>query len=328
MAPMLQAMRMVSGTVVRSLKRGALSIFREEGWGTAIGSLFGLLLLLQVLVLLSVGVQGGIDLLRERTDLRLQIRATATDPQIQDLIQNVRSLPYVEDVVYITKEQAYERAKDRDPTLIQFLVKFGIDNPFPDTLGVRLRRLQDFRQFLDFLRQPVFSTVVDPKFLTDTTDQQQQVDQLLLLVSSARTMLGFVIGFAGIVLLFVVVELIRRRALMKKQELFIEQLVGASRTDILLPFMVEMAVLLTLALIGSIIAGGILLIVLPWFLPALGGEGAFAPWVAASLHAFWSWLPWVFIGEVASVILLAVLATLIALKSQLKAEILPTASFH
>lgn len=321
-------MRMVPVTIVRALKRGALSIFREEGWGTAIGSLFGLLLLLQVIVLLSVGVQGGLQLLRERTDLRLQIRPVATDAQIQDLIQNIRNLPYVEDVVYITREQAYERAKKRDPTLVDFLVKFGIDNPFPDTLGVRLRRLQDFRVFLDFLRQPVFSSTVDPKFLTDTTDQQEQVDQMLELVASTRTILVFVIGFACLVLLFVVVELIRRRALMKRQELFVEQLVGASRADILLPFMVEMAVLLLIALVASLVVSGVLLLVLPWLLPILGSSGAFAPWAIASASVFWSWLPWVCVAEMLTVILLSVLATLIAFKSQLKAELLPTASFH
>lgn len=325
---MLQIMRMVPVTMMRALKRGALSIFREEGWGTAIGSLFGLLLLLQFIVLLSVGVQGGLDLLRERTDLRLQIRPTATDAQIQDLIQNIRNLPYAEDVVYITREQAYERERQRDPTLVEFLTKFGIDNPFPDTLGVRLKHLQDFQPLLGFLRQPVFATIVDPKFLTDTTDQQQQVDELMQLVASARTALVFVIGFAAIVLLFVVIELIRRRALMKRQELFVEQLVGASRADILLPFMVEMAVLLLIALFCSAIAAAAVLLLLPYFLPILGSSGAFAPWAATSIAVFWMWLPWVLLTEMLSAVLLSVFATLIALKSQLKAELSPTASFH
>lgn len=321
-------MPMVPVTIVRALKRGALSIFREEGWGTAIGSLFGLVLLLQIVIFLSIGVQGGLDLLRERTDLRLQIRATATDAQIQDLIQNVRQLPYIDDVVYITREQAYERAQKRDPTLVDFLIKFNIDNPFPDTLGVRLNRLQDFRLFLDFLRQPVFSAVVDPTFLTDTTGQQEQVDQMIAAVSSARMILTFVIGFTSLVLLFVVVELIRRRALTKRQELFVQQLVGASRSDILLPFMVEMAVLLFIALFASLVVSAVVLFVLPWFLPAIASGAAFAPWGDASLAVMWSLLPWVLLAQVLGVILLSVLATLIAFKSQLKAELVPTASFH
>jgi cell division transport system permease protein len=325
---MLQDFGMVSVSFRRAFKRGALSIFREEGWATAAGSLFGLLLLAQILILLAVGVQGGLGLLRQNTDLRLQVRETATDAQIQDLIQNIRTLPYTEDVVYITREQAYERQRQRDPALVDFLTKFGIDNPFPDTLGVRLRRLDDFAAFLQFLKQPVFATVVDASFLSDTTDQQRQIERLIGVVSGARTVLGFVVGFAVLVLLFVLVELIRRRALMKRQELFVEQLVGAGRLDILLPFMVEMAVLLVIGLVCSVIVGALLLWFLPVLLPALAQDGMFAPWAQASQAVLWAWMPWVLFLEIVGVFLLSAVATLIAFKSQMQAELLPTASFH
>lgn len=325
---MLQELRMVSVTLKRAFKRGALSTFREEGWGTAAGSLFGLLLLAQVLLALAIGVQGGLNLLRENTDLRLQIRPTATDGQIQDLIQNVRTLPYTQDVIYITKEQAYERQREKDPTLLEFITKFGIDNPFPDTLGIRLRRLDDFPALLAFLKQPVFASVVDVSFLSDTTDQQRQVERLIHVVTGARTVLGFIVGFSVLVLLFVVVELIRRRALMKRQELFVEQLVGASRFDILLPFTVEMIVLLTIGLVSSLVVSLLLLWFLPALLPALAQDGMFAPWTAASKAVFWAWLPWGLFFEIFGIIALSAVATLIAFKSQLHSELLPSASFH
>lgn len=325
---MLQEFQMVSVTLKRAFKRGALSIFREEGWATAAGSLFGLLLLAQVLLLLGIGVQGGLNLLRQDTDIRLQIRATATDGQVQDLLQNIHALPIVEDVVYITREQAYERQRKQDPSLIEFITKFGIDNPFPDTLGVRLRRLDDFPAFLNFLKQPIFTTVVDASFLTSTTDQAQQIDRLIQIVKSARTVLSFIIGFSVFVLLFVLVELIRRRALMKRQELFVEQLVGAGRFDILLPFMVEMSVLLSIGLACSLCLNAVLLWILPTVLPALAQDGMFAPWVEASSQVFWQWLPWILLFEILSVVVLSVLATLIAFKAQLQSELLPSASFH
>jgi cell division transport system permease protein len=325
---MLQEFQMMSVTFKRAFKRGALSIFREEGWATAAGSLFGLLLLAQVLLLLGVGVQGGLDVLRQDTDIRLQIRPTATDGQIQDLLQNIRALPLVEDVVYITREQAYERQRTQDPSLIEFITKFGIENPFPDTLGVRLRQLDDFPAFLEFLKQPVFTAVVDASFLTSTTDQQQQIERLIQIVKSARTVLSFIIGFSVFILLFVLVELIRRRALMKRQELFVEQLVGAGRFDILLPFMVEMSVLLSIGLVCSLGLNFVLLWFLPTLLPALAQNGMFAPWAQASSIVFWHWLPWIVFFEVLGIMVLSVLATLIAFKAQLQSELLPSAYFH
>jgi cell division transport system permease protein len=259
--------------------------------------------------------------------LRLQIRATATDGQIQDLIQNVRSLSYVDDVVYITREQAYERQRNRDPNLIEFLTKFGIDNPFPDTLGVRLKTLNDFSLLLQFLKQPVFATVVDATFLTDTTDQQEQVERLIHVVSGARTVLGFTIGFSVLVLLFVLIELIRRRALMKRQELFVQQLVGASRFDILLPFIVEMLVLLSIGLVCSLVVSALFLWMLPFLLPALAEDGMFAAWFTASYSVFWHGVAWTLFFEMIGIIFLSAIATILALKTQLSSEILPSASF-
>jgi cell division protein FtsX len=308
--------RMASVTFIRAAKRGVVSIFREEGWGMALGSLFGVLLIGQLLCLLAVGVHGGLELLKERTDLRLQIRESATDAQIQDLFQNVRELSYVDDVVYITKEQAFERQKLRDPTLIEFLSKFGIENPFPDTMGVRLKHLSDYDAFVQFLKQPVFTAVVDPAFLSDTTDQQQQVTEIANVVSASRTVLLFTLGLVVAVLLFVVVELIRRRALVKREELFVEQLVGAGRMDILLPFMIEMAFLLLSALLLSVLCMAIVVILLPVFLPALAAGGMFAQWSAMSASLLAGWFPWILIAQILLMVVLSALGTVLALRSQ------------
>lgn len=312
----------------RAAKRGIVNVFREEGFGTAIGSLFGVVLLAQIIVLLAVGVQGGLVLLRERTDLRLQIRDTATDAQIQDLYQNIRQLSYVEDTIYVTREQAYERQKQRDPTLIDFLQKFGIENPFPDTMGVRLQTLEDYPAFLQFLKQPVFAAVVDPSFLTTTTDQQQQVEQLTGVVSSARIVLAFIVGLAVVVLLFVVVELIRRRALTKRQELFVEQLVGASRMEILMPFMVEMACMLLVALLLSLGLSAILVVLLPYFLPVLASGGLFSQWGEAAGSVLLHWAPWTIFFELVLVAALSATGTLIALRTQMSLSLLPSPHSH
>ncbi len=312
----------------RAAKRGIVNVFREEGFGTAIGSLFGVVLLAQIIILLAVGVQGGLVLLRERTDLRLQIRDTATDSQIQDLYQNIRQLSYVEDTVYVTREQAYERQKQRDPTLIDFLQKFGIENPFPDTMGVRLRTLEDYPAFLQFLKQPVFAAVVDPSFLTTTTDQQQQVEQLTGVVSSARIVLAFIVGLAVVVLLFVVVELIRRRALTKRQELFVEQLVGASRMEILMPFMVEMACMLLVAFLLSLGLSAVLVFLLPYFLPVLATGGLFSQWSAAAGSVLLHWAPWTIFFELVLIAALSATGTLIALRTQMSLSLLPSPHSH
>lgn len=307
----------------RGIARGAANVVRESGWGTALGSLFGVLFLGQVLLLLVFGVQGGLRLLEEQTDLRLQILDSASDSQIQDLFQNIRQLPFVQDTVYITREQAYERQKNRDPDLVTFLEKFGIDNPFPETIGVRLKTLADYSAFIRFLRQPVFTKVVNPEFLSQTTDQEEQVQKLIEAVRSGQYILFFIVALLIVAVLFVVVELVRRRVLSKREELFVEQLVGADRLTILIPFCTEMFCLLGLALLLSMILTAIVLFVLPLFLPALGPAGLFSVWSITTTQGIVSSLLWIVPLQIFGILLLAILGTVLALRNETSMQLLP-----
>lgn len=289
----------------------------------SLGSLFGVLLLGQMLLLLVFGVNAGLQMLREKTDLRLEILETATDVQIQDLFQNIQQLPIIDDVVYITREQAYERQKQRDPELISFLTKFGIANPFPETIGVRLKQLDDYPAFVQFLKQPVFTKVINPNFLSQTTDQEQQVQRLAEAVAAARSVLLLLVGLLVVVILFVVVELVRRRASAKREELFVEQLVGADRATVFFPFCTEMLCLLALALILSLAFSVCLVFLLPWILPSLGSDGMFGVWSQATVSTLIHTFVWMLLLEFVTVIVLAVLGTFIALQSHVAMSLLP-----
>jgi cell division transport system permease protein len=310
----------------RGCLRGLKTAVREEGWGASIGSLFGVLVIAQVVVLLVVGVHAGLTQLREQTDIRLEILETAEDVQIQDLMQNIQSLSYVQDVVYVTREQALERQKLRDPQLIEFLTKFGIANPFPETMGVRLKTLNDYPKFLTFIQQAVFAKTVNPKFLSQTTDQETQVYRLLGVIDSARAVLLLFIGLLMVVLIFVVVELVRRRALLKQEELFVEQLVGAAPLAILVPFWTEILALLVVAYTLSLILITGCLFVLPTLVPALGPDGLFAAWGQTSKLTLMAWLPWLLPLEILMLPLIAAFGTFLALRPKLTMSTLPLAA--
>ena len=301
----------------RGMVRGVRSITRDRGWGSSLAALLGLVLLCQFLVLGFVGLEAGITLLRERTDLRLEVQENASDPAIQDFLDRVRQQPYVDDVVYITKEQAFERMSKRDPKLIEFLKAFGVDNPFPETIGVRLKHLEDYSLLIDFLKAPESASVVNPNFLTTTTDQEAQVQKLLEATASAKLVVWAGLGLLFIVILFVVTSLLRVSATLKRDELYVEQLMGASQFSILSPFFGEACFLFLLALGFSYVIVAIVLAVLPIAMPAFSISGVFGPWVGAWREIFVSSLPILIFGEVVAVLLLSLIAVSFALKDQL-----------
>lgn len=323
--PMFARMPAMPLLLKRGCIRGLKNVVREDGWAGSVGSLFGVLLLGQVLLLLVFSAHVGVQFLREQTDLRLEILDSASDDHIQDLVQNVRSLPYVEEVLYVTREQAFERQRERDPQLIAFLEKFGIANPFPETLGVRLKSIADYPRFLQFLQQPVFAQTIDPQFLSQTTDQERQLYQLVGIVSSARTFLIAVVILFVLVLLFVIAELIRRRAMLRRDEVFVEQLVGAPAIFTALPFAVEIALLLLVSLVLSLLFAAAAIAVAPAVLPSLAAGGAFAVWGQAIVATLLQWLPLTLLAQFLLIPALAVAATAFVLWSRLQGSMLSMA---
>jgi cell division transport system permease protein len=272
-----------------------LTLWRERGWWTTVGALFGVMLLGQLLFLASIGVEAMHRLLQTQLDLRLQVQEMATDQDVQEFIVALRELPYVQRVEYVTREQAYARERQRNPELVNFLEEFKIQNPFPDTIAVTLHSLKDYDAFAAFTRQPEWARVADPAFLSQATDQERDVRQLLRLTEAGAAL---VLGFLGIILfilLFVLMELVRRRALLRREEIVVERLVGAHQLSVLIPFATEAALLLLCAFLLSILVvlsfGAAIPFLVPFIgseqLAALRGEGAAvaAAWIPAALPA-------------------------------------------
>jgi len=249
----------------QGILRGLQSAKREQRWFAAFGTLLGVMLTVQLLLFGLLCVRTVEDMLTTRTDLRLEIEPAATNQEIQDFFVFLQQQPFIAKGTYITKEQAYERMREEDPELITFLEKFQMQNPFPDTIGVTLRSLDDYDALSTFLEQPRWRTVVDPTFLSHVTDQESQVREIMRIVQASRSLTLLVLALMGTILVLLLTELVRRRSLDRCDEVFVEQLAGAHPLSILLPFISETTLLLWLATLAS---AGVLLLLL-WGIPLL-----------------------------------------------------------
>ncbi len=273
---------------------------RGDGLSTSIGSLSGVLFFAQIILLLTLGAHAQLTLLREQTDVRLEVLETDLPDRIGrigGLVNALQREPYVEDVLYVTRSQAYERMKSRDPELIAFLEEFDIQNPFPETIGIRLKNLEDYQNLVLFLRRPEFEGVVDPDFLR-VTDQEYQVRNIYNATVAARSFLLAVIAILTVVLVFVLIELVRRRVVLRREEILIQQLVGATPLTILLPFGMEILVLLLAGLALSLVAIGAVILLAPLLVPALQNGDVFGPWVAEMKRLLSQVFPWIVLIEV------------------------------
>ncbi len=272
----------------RSLKRGitrGVRLVMREKWGMTFFALLSVVLLLQFLVASLLGVRGVTTLLTTRGDLQLEVVAGAADRDVQELYAALRELPFVDSVTFVSQEQAFENERTRDPGLVAFLEKYKMQNPFPDTFSLTLVSLQFYDSLRTFVEQPQWKSVVHPSFLSSVTDQEQRVRSLLKVTRAVGAISGLFLLLSGIALTLVIIELVRRRAQRRSSELRLEEYLGASSTDVLLPFVVEMAALLLL----SLLVASILVLVAFWFLPMFSStfsSGSFVTLRSELTHLF------------------------------------------
>lgn len=302
----------------RGIGRGFHTLRRERKWSGALGALFGVFVLLQLLVLVWLGLQGAQTLLRSRTDLRLEIRADASDEAIQDFYSALQELPFIERAVFITKEQAYDQTRKTNPDLITFLEEFNFTNPFTDVIGVTLVSLDDYESFSSFIERPQWQEVVDPTFLSTITDQERNIEQMIRLTDAGRSLTMVIMAVTVLSLVFITMELIRSRALARSDEVLVEKLSGASTFAILIPFVTEAIFLFFCALLLSTLAMTALAFVLPMVLPALQAGGAFWSLQQSMIPTLRTLLPLILGGELLVLPFVAFAGAWLGIRPQVK----------
>jgi len=253
----------------RGMRRGVLSLLRERDWLTAFGALIGVFLLLQLMIFALLGTEGIQNILESKTSLTLEILDDAPDQDLQQFLNTLQQQPYIQKLAYITKEQAYAQMKQQDPELILFLEEFALDNPFPETVAVTLHTLQSYESLTGFIKEDRWRNIIDPAFLSATTDQEEYVYDLLRITGVGRSIALFFLMLTIATLLCITTELVRERVLRRSEEILVEHLSGAYPFSILLPYAIEASLLLAVAIIASLVLGLLVLAALPIVMPAI-----------------------------------------------------------
>jgi cell division transport system permease protein len=302
--------------VKRGIVRGVLTLWRERQWMTALGALFGVFLLVQLLVLVLTGLEGAQTLLKNRTDLQLEILQEATDNDIQSFLVGLEDLTFVKSTVYITKEKIFEQTRVSDPHLIAFLEEFKITNPFADNISITLGNLDHYDQLSSFIKQEQWNNVVNPAFLSKITDQEKQVHALLSITTAVRSLTILILLITAAALIFIVTELVRRRAMARSDEVLVERLVGATPLSITIPFITEAVILLFTAIILSTAVMLVVASLLPLYIPALSHNGILGPLRNEIAPLMTSLLPMLLLIEILMTPLLASIGAWLGVRPQ------------
>lgn len=207
------------------------------------------LLFLGLFALVAFNLRLGLQTMEERVEVVAYLRDDANPQEIDAALYALRTLPEVQEVRHVTKEEALTRALETLPEISEVSSDLEV-NPFPASLEVRF---QTGGQSSESVGQAV-STAEQFPFVEDVTYGSDWVNRLFLLRRLGGITAFSLGGVFALVAALIIGTAIRIAIFARREEISIMRLVGAKDSFIRRPFLLEGAVT---GLLGGLLALGL-----------------------------------------------------------------------
>jgi cell division transport system permease protein len=209
-----------------------------------------MLLLLAGFWIIQTGLLAGLEYTEQKVEVIAYLQPNATDGQVEALQADLMTMPEVESITYVTRDEALVRFRDSmEAQGRNDLTEQLESNPLYASLEVKLLDPTAVRKVGDALDptvQPIVRNVINIEDL---------VDRVLTVTNILRTAGTVVLVIVGIIVLFIIVNTIRLAVFARAEEIEIMRLVGASDAFIRWPFVFEGALV---GFLGAAITLGVL----------------------------------------------------------------------
>jgi len=229
------------------------SAFRRAPLLTGLSALMvGLaLLVLGLFSLAAYNLRLGLAAVEERVEVVAFLRDDTRVVDVEAAVQTLRSLPGVEEVAYVSKADALQRAMTELPEIAEISSDLEV-NPFPASLEVRFRPGSRNTETVE----AVTNLARELPAVEDVRYGREWVDRLFSL-RRIGAITAFTLGGAfALVAALIIGTAIRISVFARREEIAIMQLVGATNGYIRRPFLLEGAV--------TGLLGGLLAVLLTW----------------------------------------------------------------
>ena len=249
-------------TFERILKAGFINFFRNISLSVAATAVMVVTLTIVLFSLIANATfNNTIEQINDKIDVSVYLKDEVTDEQTDELIKGIRSLDAVENVEYISKEEALKLYREDNKDNLDLLLAISqTDNPLPATIKIK----------------PVDPGMIEPirlllesdeikQLQSDETsysgDRKEAIDKITQATEFfRRAVLIGVIVFAVISML-IIFNTIQMAIFNRRDELQIMRLLGASTWYIKGPFIVETMMYGIIAAVSSIVLTNSLFIV-------------------------------------------------------------------
>ncbi|MFA5826969.1 MAG: permease-like cell division protein FtsX [Candidatus Paceibacterota bacterium] len=209
------------------------------------------------IILLNAVLHSSLNQIKDKVDVTIYFVVDAPEIKINSLKESLEDLPEVEKVSYVSAEEALKLFRSRhenDYPTIAALDEIN-SNPLGGYLNVKAREVSQYESIANFLKGDS-ALVLGSTSIIDKVNYNQNkivIDRLNNIISGAQR-LGFLITLILIIISIIITfNTIRLAIFISKEEIGVMRLVGASKSRVSGPFMVEGAIYGIIATILTLI---------------------------------------------------------------------------
>lgn len=281
-----------------AFRRSGIMIFIAIGTITVSLIVFGLVLLI------NINMNNLAKFIASKIEIRLFLKRDLSQDTIMAFQEEIRSIPEVDDVVFVSKEEAWRDFKSQYENLE--LTNLTQDNPLPDALKVMLKSNLSIKLIAS-------KFALQTKYVEDVVYGGVIAERMERLATLVRIGGVILVGILSLATLFIIFNTIRLTVLNRQNEITIMKLVGATNPFISGPFIIEG---LVMGLLGSVLSVGFLKFAYGFFGMQIKKS---IPYIPVVLDAFT--LNKIYLSIILLGALLGTLGALLSIKKSLKVAI-------
>jgi cell division transport system permease protein len=241
-------------TFFRIIHAGLVNFMRN--FSLAIAAIVVMVITLTIIlasIITNATFTNTIAQITSKIDISVYLKDSTTPTQTSQLVSEIRALPNVQSVVYLTKEQVLQQylQQNSDDSTLQAAIS-QTANPLPATIQIKPRDLNKIEDIRTFLTQTNIAALQSdqPSY---SGDRKEAIDKITHATDILRE-----VGFGAVILFtlisaLIIFNTIQMAIFNRRDEIQIMRLLGASTHYIRGPFVVESIVYGVLSAVISIL---------------------------------------------------------------------------
>lgn len=240
-------------TLNRVIRSGCINFVRNLSLSVAATAVMVVTLTLVLFsIIANATLNHTIEEINQKIDISVYLKDSVTEQQRNKLIDEVRQLPNVENVEFISKDQVLEDYREQNQGNLDLLLAISqTDNPLPATVQIKPKDPVKINDIKAVLEKPEYLELQSDE-TSYSGDRKEAIDKISNATAFFRqAVLAGVIVFA-IISMLIIFNTIQMAIFNRRSELRIMRLLGAKPWYIRGPFIVETMIYGILSAIISI----------------------------------------------------------------------------